>query len=115
MSILLDLPKMRLATESGPCGVCYETDRLLYTHGAHNVDSAICEICLRRLNPLVCPFCRESLGELSVPATIGVVLNTPSCKPFPFFQTKKEDRDPPGAGCGLSISPISQNNLVSVH
>lgn len=121
--IFPEFPQVRLATkegETGECGICYQPDRL-YTHGDHTINSAICEVCLRSLNPSRCPFCREPLGALSAsntkPSTNGefiVILNTFSCKPFFFFPKKKEDRDPPGAGCGLSVAPISQNTNNAV-
>ena len=129
MPSINDLSKLYLLPETGDCGICLEKDKQIYTHGAHNANSAICAICAEQLREPKCPFCRENLvGEenLAKKTTSSKSYElhpffiwyfsvlTMSCRgiePPPF---KKDDRDPPTAGCAAAAL-VMQNNLNAIE
>lgn len=133
MPSINDLSKLRLLPETGDCGICLENGKQIYTHGNHTANSAICAICAEQLVEPKCPFCRENLigPESLAKKTISnksyelhpffiwyFSVLTMSCRgiePPPFF--KKDERDPPSAGCATVAGVVMQNNLndISVY
>ncbi len=129
MPSINDLSKLQLLPVTGDCGICLEKDKQIYTHGAHNANSAICAICAEQLIDPKCPFCRENLiGEESLAEKITsgksyelhpffiwfFSVLTPNCRRIepPLF--KKDDRDPPMGGCAAAAGLVMQNNLNDI-